>query len=150
METSWSSTYIKEASNEILSNMKVEDLSLPFPKSLRSWASNEWLRSYEQMITKCAWNFKIPFEACMMKLSWGEKVSILGSWNYRSTCYFGKFSIWLDFLPWWGLTWYMRTIWTWMRPLKPISIIKSLIKWTVDQQLTFRVSDCVLLMNSKP
>jgi hypothetical protein len=27
---------IKKASNEILSNMKVEDISLPFPKSPRS------------------------------------------------------------------------------------------------------------------
>ena len=52
---------IKEASNEFLLNMKVEYLSLPFPKSPRSWISNEWLRSYGQIIAKCAWNFKWPY-----------------------------------------------------------------------------------------
>ena len=59
--TSTQLSNIKEASNEILSNMKVEDLSLPFPKSPRSWISNEWLRSYDQIIAKCAWNFKWPY-----------------------------------------------------------------------------------------
>ena len=52
---------IKEASNEILSNVKVEDLSLPFPKSPRSWASDEWLRSYDPFTAKYAWNFNKPY-----------------------------------------------------------------------------------------
>jgi hypothetical protein len=34
--TSTQLSNIKEASNEILSNIKVEDISLPFPKSPRS------------------------------------------------------------------------------------------------------------------
>ena len=62
------------------------------------------------------------------------------SFSYRSSFHFWKFLIWLQILPWWCLTWYMKTIWTWMSSLKPNSIIKSLIKWTVDHQLTFRVS----------
>ena len=58
--TSTQLSNIKEASNEFLSNMKVEYLSLPFPKSPRSWASDEWLRRYGPIIAKCAWNFKWP------------------------------------------------------------------------------------------
>ena len=38
--------------------MKVEYLSPLFPKSPRSWSSDEWLRSYGPMITKYAWNSK--------------------------------------------------------------------------------------------
>jgi hypothetical protein len=49
---------IKKASNEILLNMKVVDLSLPFPKSPRSSISHVWLRRYDQNLTKCALNFK--------------------------------------------------------------------------------------------
>ena len=46
---------IQKASNEILSNMKVEDISLPFPKSPRSWISNVWLRRYDPIMEKSAW-----------------------------------------------------------------------------------------------
>jgi hypothetical protein len=49
---------IKKASNEILSNMKVEYLSLPFPKSPRSWISHVWLRRYGPIMAKCGLNFK--------------------------------------------------------------------------------------------
>ena len=52
---------IKKASNEILLNMKVVDLSLPFPKCPRSWISNVWLRIYDQIIAKYAWDFKWPY-----------------------------------------------------------------------------------------
>ena len=39
--TSTQLSNIKKASNEFLSNMKVEDLSLPFPESPRSWIYDE-------------------------------------------------------------------------------------------------------------
>jgi hypothetical protein len=50
---------------------------------------------------------KIPFEAFMMKLFWGEKVSILGSWNYRSPATFGNFLSDLQFfnLGLWYVKW---------------------------------------------
>jgi hypothetical protein len=41
---------IIQASNEILSNMKVEDLALTFPKSPRTLISHLWLASYDQII----------------------------------------------------------------------------------------------------
>jgi hypothetical protein len=43
---------IKKASNEILSNMNVVDLSLPFPKSSRSWISHVWLKRYGSIMAK--------------------------------------------------------------------------------------------------
>jgi hypothetical protein len=43
---------IIQASNEILSNMKVEDLALTFPKSPRTLISHLWLASYDQIIFK--------------------------------------------------------------------------------------------------
>jgi hypothetical protein len=42
----------KEASNEFLSNMKVEDLALTFPKSPRTSISHVWLKNYDQIIAK--------------------------------------------------------------------------------------------------
>lgn len=56
--TSTQDYIIKKASNEILSNMKVEDLSLPFPKSPRSWISHVWLRRYGPIMGKCVSKFK--------------------------------------------------------------------------------------------
>ena len=56
--TSTSNYIIKKASNEILLNMKVVDLSLPFPKSPRSSISHVWLRKYDQNMAKCTWRFK--------------------------------------------------------------------------------------------
>ena len=38
--------FIIQASNQILSNMKVEDLDLTIPKSPRTWKSHIWLSSY--------------------------------------------------------------------------------------------------------
>ena len=53
METSSPQNYIMiQASNEFLPNMKVEDLVLPFPKSLRTLISHVWLASYDQIILK--------------------------------------------------------------------------------------------------
>jgi hypothetical protein len=53
METSSPQHYIIiQASNEFLSNMKVEDLVLPFPKSPRTLISHLWLASYDQIILK--------------------------------------------------------------------------------------------------
>jgi hypothetical protein len=43
---------IIKASNQILSNMKVEDLALAFPKSPRTSISHVWLASYDQIIVK--------------------------------------------------------------------------------------------------
>ena len=43
---------IKQASNEILSNMKVKDLVLPFLKSPRTWISHVWLESYGSTFAK--------------------------------------------------------------------------------------------------
>jgi hypothetical protein len=43
---------IIQASNEILSNIKVEDLALTFPKRLRTSISHLWLASYDQIIVK--------------------------------------------------------------------------------------------------
>jgi hypothetical protein len=40
----------KNASNEILFNMKVEDLALTFSKSPRTSISHMWLASYDQII----------------------------------------------------------------------------------------------------
>jgi hypothetical protein len=42
----------KQASNQNLSNMKVEDLALAFPKSPRTLISHVWLASYDQIIFK--------------------------------------------------------------------------------------------------
>jgi hypothetical protein len=42
----------KQASNQILSNIKVEDLALAFPKSPRTLISHVWLASYDQIIFK--------------------------------------------------------------------------------------------------
>jgi hypothetical protein len=44
--------FIIQASNEILSNMKVEDLVLSFPKIPRTLISHLWLASYDQIIVK--------------------------------------------------------------------------------------------------
>jgi hypothetical protein len=53
MESSSPQIYIIiQASNEFLSNMKVEDLVLPFPKSPRTLISHLWLASYDQIILK--------------------------------------------------------------------------------------------------
>jgi hypothetical protein len=48
----------KNASNEILLNMKVVDLSLPFPKSPRTSISHLWLKRYDQNMARCTWSFK--------------------------------------------------------------------------------------------
>jgi hypothetical protein len=51
MESSSPQNYMsKQASNQILSNMKVEDLALAFPKSPRTLISHFWLASYDQII----------------------------------------------------------------------------------------------------
>ena len=50
--------FIIKASNEFLSNMKVEYLALTFPKSLRTWISHEWLESYDQIIFTKSWTSK--------------------------------------------------------------------------------------------
>jgi hypothetical protein len=51
MESSSPQIYIIiQASNGILSNMKVEDLVLTFPKSPRTLISHVWLASYDQII----------------------------------------------------------------------------------------------------
>jgi hypothetical protein len=53
MERSSPQIYIiKQASNQILSNMKVEDLALTFPKSPRTSISHLWLKSYGSIIAK--------------------------------------------------------------------------------------------------
>jgi hypothetical protein len=53
MERSSPQIYMsKKASNKILSNMKVEDLALTFPKSPRTPISHVWLASYDQIIGK--------------------------------------------------------------------------------------------------
>jgi hypothetical protein len=53
MERSSPQLYIiKKASNQILSNMKVEDLALTFPKSHGTSISHLWLASYDQIIFK--------------------------------------------------------------------------------------------------
>ena len=53
METSSPQHYfIIQASNEFFPNMKVEDLVLPFPKSLGTLISHVWLASYDQIILK--------------------------------------------------------------------------------------------------
>jgi hypothetical protein len=53
MESSSPQNYIIiQASNEFLSNMKVEDLVLPLPKSPRTLISHMWLASYDQIILK--------------------------------------------------------------------------------------------------
>jgi hypothetical protein len=44
--------FIIQASNQNLSNMKVEDLDLTFPKSPRTLISHLWLASYDQIIFK--------------------------------------------------------------------------------------------------
>jgi hypothetical protein len=44
--------FIIQFSEEFLSNMKVEDLVLPFPKSPRTLISHVWLASYDQIILK--------------------------------------------------------------------------------------------------
>ena len=49
----------KNASNEILSNIKVVDLGLTFPKSLRTWISHLWLASYGLIIVKKSWISKL-------------------------------------------------------------------------------------------
>jgi hypothetical protein len=48
----------KNASNEILLNMKVVALSLPFPKCPRTSISHLWLERYDQKMAKCGLNFK--------------------------------------------------------------------------------------------
>jgi hypothetical protein len=59
METFWSSTCIMiQASNEILPNMKVEDLVLPFPKSPRTLNSHVWLASYDRIDFRKSWTSK--------------------------------------------------------------------------------------------
>jgi hypothetical protein len=45
----------KDASNEILSNMKVVDLAITFPKSPRTWISHLWLASYGLIFVKKSW-----------------------------------------------------------------------------------------------
>jgi hypothetical protein len=53
MESFSSQNYMsKNASNEILSNMKVVDLALTFTKSPRTRISHLWLESYDQIIVK--------------------------------------------------------------------------------------------------
>jgi hypothetical protein len=53
MESSSPQNYIIiQASNEILSNMKVEDLALTFPKIPRTLISHLWLASYDQIFLK--------------------------------------------------------------------------------------------------
>jgi hypothetical protein len=53
MESSSPPNYIIiQASNGFLSNMKVEDLALTFPKSPRTLISHLWLASYDQIILK--------------------------------------------------------------------------------------------------
>jgi len=59
MESSSPQNYIIiQASNEVLSNMKVEDLALTFPKSLRTLIYHLWLASYDQIILKKFWTSK--------------------------------------------------------------------------------------------
>jgi hypothetical protein len=56
MERSSPQIYIIiQASNGILSNMKVEDLDLTFPKSPRTCISHMWLANYDQIIFKKSW-----------------------------------------------------------------------------------------------
>jgi hypothetical protein len=49
----------KQASNEILSNMKVEHLALTFPKSPRTWISHVWLRRYGSIMVKQIWTSQV-------------------------------------------------------------------------------------------
>ena len=86
-----------------------------------------WAKIHLRLVSRC------KFE--------DQDFPFMAGFSYRPSFHFGKFMIWLQILPWWCLAWYMMTIWTWMNSHKPIPIIQSLIKWTVDQQLTFRVSD---------
>ena len=59
MERSSPQIYIIiQASNEILSNMKVEDIALTFLKSPRTSISYMWLASYDQIIVKKFWTSK--------------------------------------------------------------------------------------------
>ena len=109
-----------------------------------NWVFLDFLEMGEQDLQLSCWA-KIHLKLVSWCKFEDQDFPFLVSFSYRSSFHFWKFLIWLQILPWWCLTWYMRPIWTWMRPLKPISIIKLLIKWTVDQQLTFRVSDCLLI-----
>ena len=84
---------------------------------------------------------KNSFEACIMMQVEDQEVSIFGSWNYRSSCYFGKSSDLLQILPWCWLLWHKRPIRTWINSFKPFLSIKSKESTTVDQLWLSRVLD---------
>ena len=101
------------------------------PTTHEKWVFLDFLEMGEQDIQLSCW---AKFH---LKLVWwsnfeDQDFPFLANSNYRSTFYFWKFLVWLQILHCGCLTCYMRLIWTWMRPLKPIPTIKSLIKCTVD------------------
>ena len=84
---------------------------------------------------------KNSFGACIMMQVEDQEVSIFGSWNYRSSFYFGKFSDLLQILSWCWFPWHMRPIRTWISSFKPFPSIKSKESTTVDQLWLSRASD---------
>jgi hypothetical protein len=70
MESYAPQNYImNQASNQNLSNMKVEDLVLAFPKSPRTLISHLWLASYDQIIFQKCLNSKYH-NFHMERLNW--------------------------------------------------------------------------------
>ena len=96
-----------------------------------NWVFLDFLEMGEQDLQLSCWA-KIHLKLVWWSNFEEQDFPFLANSNYRSSFHFWKFLIWLQILPWWCLSWYMRPIWTWMRPLKPIPTIKSLIKCTVD------------------